>query len=982
MNLHKKPLTVAVSLALVSLSLGTASSLVFAQTSPAAPSTTAAQTEAAKKAEEARKAEEAKRAAAKKTETETIVVTGIRASLERSIQTKKDADTNVEVVSAEDIGKLPDKNIADALSRLAGVNVQYGGALALDEAERVAIRGTSPNLNLVTINGHALSSGDWHVGDQGSSGRSVGFGLMPSQLIGQAIVYKTGRADITEGGIAGTVDIITRKPLDFRKQITAEVALGAVYADLPKKTDPQASGLLGWQTKDKTFGFLVQGFSEKRHLRRDGQETFGFNYLTQAQARASGNQQLIDAANAAAAISPTAVTQVRMPGSLNSALFEGVRERTGGYIGLQWKPTANIDLNLSGFRAELKADNYNSSAFALPNTLLNNGWQLRDAVVDNNVLVSANLVRPSTAAATQRVIGLQFDHNLRQGAKSLSDFFDLEGKWKATDALTFDGRAGKTKGSGVTNSQPSLTFGIINPNVRYQINTGRPTDYFVTNSATGAPIDLSNPANYSQMSNTGASVASKDDEDYLHLNGEYKLDWGIFRNIKFGVRTAEHKRTYDVLGARWNAQDNPDGSPAVPSPFISVTGGLLVTNIVGNNYPTPATRYPSNWSSGLSANFPRDLFRFDPGQLQAFANQYVNWNPVRNKVWSSGYEVVEKNDATYLMSEFDAGSVSGNVGLRYVTTEVKSTAYQALPSGTATGQCVPLQPCSIPGAIVGSAFATYLPQVTKTKHNDLLPSLNVRWEVEPKMVARFGLTRTLGRANYNELAGAVTLNNTLLTGTSGNPLLKPTTSTNVDASLAYYFDRSTYLYAAIFGQNIRDYVKPGVSLVDFFNTSTGTNSTYTVTSRIQVKANTRGFELAGEMPLGGGFGVLGNFTYIDASDADGQPFLGTSQKTYNVQGYYEDDKFSARLAWNHRSAYAIGLTTQPGVVTSVGTHNYAAGGSLSASVSYRFTKQISLHLDGNNLLNPIRNTYYIVDQAPGYWHQFGRQYFLTLRAKF
>ena len=103
---------------------------------------------------------------------DTVVVTGIRASLAKSIETKKNADANVEVVTAEDIGKMPDKNIADALSRLTGVSVQAGAANAIDEAERVAIRGTSPNLNLFTVNGHAISSGDWHVSDQGRSGRS------------------------------------------------------------------------------------------------------------------------------------------------------------------------------------------------------------------------------------------------------------------------------------------------------------------------------------------------------------------------------------------------------------------------------------------------------------------------------------------------------------------------------------------------------------------------------------------------------------------------------------------------------------------------------------------------------------------------------------------------------------------------------------------------------------------------------------------
>lgn len=964
MTIRQKPLAAAVSLALLSMF-------------PAAVMAQAAAPAASSPAKAADKKEEKK-------EVETIVVTGLRASLERSIETKRDADTNVEVVSAEDIGKMPDKNIADALSRLTGVNVQYGGALAMDEAERVAIRGTSPNLNLVTLNGHALSSGDWHVGDQAGSGRSVGFGLMPSQLIGQAIVYKTGRADITEGGIAGAIDIITRKPLDFRKQVTAEASVGVVHADLPKKTDPQVSGLIAWKSEDKTFGVMVQGFSEKRHLRRDGQEIFGYNYITVAQANASGNPQLIAAAQAAASTSTPTVTNVRMPGSLNSAMFEGVRERMGGYFGAQWKPTADLDLNLSAFKSELKADNYNSSGYGLPNTLLNNGWQIQNGVVENDVLIGASLVRPATAPATQRVIGFQFDHFLRQGAKSKSNFVDLDFKWNATDNLTFKGRIGSTEGSGVTNSQPSIVLGLINPNITYRINPGsEAVDYTILNSATGASVDLNNPANFVHMSNMGASVNSNDKEKYLHLDGEYKLSGPIFRNIKFGGRSADHKRTYDVINPRWNAQYTPAGALVTPSPFISVTGGLLVSNIVPS-IPVAAGSYPGNWASGISGNFPRSMMRYATNQMQNLANQYINWDPVLGKNWSAGFEVKETNEALYLMTEFELNNnLSGNLGLRAVTTEVRSTAYQALPSGTGVGQCVPLQPCSVPNAINTSSLATYVPQVVETKHTDYLPSLNLRWELQPKLIGRLGITKTLGRANYNELAAAVNLNNTLLTGTSGNPRLKPITATNIDASLAYYFARRAYVSGAVFSQDIKDYVKPGSSNLEFFNTSTNTVSTYLVTSRVAVDAKIRGIELAGEMPIGAGFGVLANATYVDGKDADGQPFLGTSRLTYNLQGYYEDDKFSARLAWNWRSDYAIGLlANRPGVTTVVGTHRYADGGSLSTSLSYKITPKISIHFDGNNLLNPVRQTYYINEHAPGYAHEFGRQYFLTLRARF
>ncbi len=926
-------------------------------------------------------------------DTQTVEVSGIRASILQSIASKRDALTSVEVITAEDVGKLPDKNIADALSRLPGLNVQFGGALAMDEAERVAIRGTSPNLNLVTINGHALSSGDWHVGDQLSSGRSVGFGLMPSQLIGRAVVYKTGQADITEGGIAGTVDIQTRKPLDFRKTFTGEAAVGAAYADLPRKTDPQLSGLLAWRNDARTFGVLVQAYSEKRHLRRDGQEVFGRIYrVSTATAAASGDPSLAG---------------LRVPNVLNSALFEGVRERTGGYLGLQFRPTPGLDLNFSAFHSKLKADNYNSSAFALPSTLLNNGWLIRNARVEGDVLISASLERPAPTAANanDRVIGLQFDHNQRRGASSLSSFYDFDFKWEPSAKLSFDGRIGYTKGEGVTNTQPSLTFGLINPNVSYTINTSRPTDYRITDAITGLDVDLSRTSSYVQMSDVGNSVKSSDDERYLHLNGTWKLDGEWFNALKFGIRTAKHERKFDVVGVRWNAQDDANGNPVSPSPFLSVTGGALVNfqalpvypgtvlptqqPIVPNGQiPVPATAYPGNYASGLDANFPRNLFRFTPDQLSAFAAQYVNWDPVRNKLWSSGYTVEETNNAAFVMTEFEKDQLSGNAGLRVAQTKVYSVSYQALTNGPPldgngrpTGSCVPLQPCPLPGAIVGAVAASFLPQITETTHTSLLPSLNLRYAVQRGLIARLSLSRTLGRPNYNELAGAVSLNNTTLVGSSGNPLLKPITSTNVDASLAWYFAPQAYLQAGLFAQTLRDYVKVGTSQATFFNTSTQTNSVYTVTSRIGVSASLSGLEMALEMPLGKGFGINLNGVLVDGRDQDGVELLGTSRATYNAQVWFENEKIGARLAWNHRSDYAFAFLGNGTNTPGNGVHKYKGYGTLSMALSYRFTDSITLTLDGNNLLNPVRSTYYNTGNSPANWHESGRQFFLNLRAK-
>ncbi|HEY4079186.1 MAG TPA: TonB-dependent receptor [Burkholderiaceae bacterium] len=894
-----------------------------------------------------------------------VVVTGIRASIEKSIDTKRNADSNVDVVSAEDVGKMPDKNIADALSRLPGVNVQFGGALAMDEAERVAIRGTSPNLNLVTVNGHALSSGDWHVGDQGASGRSVGFSLLPSQLIGQAVVYKTQKADITEGGIAGSVDILLRKPLDLRKGFTGELAVGGVYADLPAKTDPQISGLAAWKSEDSKIGLLLQAYMENRHLRRDGEEVFSYGVVTAAQAAASGN---------------AALAGLRMPGSLNDAMFDGVRKRKGASVVAQWRPNEMWDLSLSGFRTTLTADNLNTSGFSLPTTLVGAGWLIQNPKIDGNVITAASLVRPANAPASQRVIGFEYDQILREGAKSLSSFYDFDAKLKANDKLTITTRIGTTKGSGETKSQPQLTFGLINPNMSYQINGSHATDWAMTDSTTGQPIDMSNPANFVLMSNTAASVNSVDRENYLHLDGNYQLE-GFFTAFKAGLRISKHKRTYDVLGGRWDAQDQGQT-------FTPVTGGSLVgPNIIpAGSLPAPGASLPADWASGIDGNFPRNLFRYTPDQLRAFGAQYMNWDPVLNRSLTSGYAVTEENEAAYVMGEFEYGkAISGNVGLRSVLTDLDSLSYQAL------AQCVATQPCSVPGAIVGSKLGTYLPRLVSTTNKALLPSLNLRWDVSKDWVARLGLSRSLGRANYNELAGAVSLNDTLLTGTSGNPQLKPILSNNADLSVAWYFAPRAYASLAVFSEYLQNYVKAGTSTIDYFNISQNKTTSYLVSSRIGVKAQLKGIEGALEMPIAGGFGLGLNGTYVDSHDQDGVDMLGTSKWTYNLRGFYEDAKLSASVAWNYRSDYSYAYfnngtnvpITSGGVVTQYnGLRYYKGYGGLSASIGYKITPDMSLHFDGNNLLNPVRHTYELSENAPAYWHESGRQYFVTLRMKF
>ena len=203
---------------------------------------------------------------------QTVEVTGIRASLAKSLSVKKEAAANIEVITAEDVGKMPDKNLADSLQRLPGVAVRTD----YDEAEKVSMRGTNPDMSLIIFNGHSVSGGDWYVADQGSSSRSTSLSLMPSSVLNQALVYKTSKASLVDGGLAGTINVTTRKPLAQKNNFGGVLSIGSAYAQLPDKFGPDMNGTFHFKNEANTVGLIVQGFAEKRYVRRDSVSRFAY----------------------------------------------------------------------------------------------------------------------------------------------------------------------------------------------------------------------------------------------------------------------------------------------------------------------------------------------------------------------------------------------------------------------------------------------------------------------------------------------------------------------------------------------------------------------------------------------------------------------------------------------------------------------------------------------------------------------------------
>jgi iron complex outermembrane recepter protein len=869
---------------------------------------------------------------------EVVVVTGIRASLEKSLAVKRDSDSVVEVITAEDIGKMPDKNVADSLQRLPGVTISSASASegGFDENDRVSLRGTNPSLTQTMIDGHMIGSGDWFVLNQvGTVGRSVSYSLLPSELVGQVIVRKSAQANIVEGGVAGTVDIITRQPLQFQEQLSAEASFGMVYSDLPDEFDPQFSALVNWKNPADSFGILVQGFAEKRSLRRDGQEMLGYSQIAPGSAIALSNPDL---------------SGVYYPNAIGSALFEQERDRKGGLINIQGRPSEDLTLAFSAFSSHMEATNFNRNFIVWPSRILGGGaGQAPDPgyVVRNNTLVEANF---SNIAGRQYAID---DQIYRPGANSESEFYNLDIEFLANDRLTLTGKIGASTGRGETPEQAVFEGDIFNTGATYRLNGLR--------SPADASIPLGNPAVFTGTTLDwifGASPATTDDKErWAQIDGVFSLDNDTFNNLRFGARAAQHERdsTFVAQGPLWSAD-----------PFN-------VANLPQWNGET----YPGNFGSGLGGgNFPRNVWQLDPQILRDWGNIYSNRDPVTRRYFPAEFAMEENNRAAYIMSDLGGDNWSGNIGVRVVQTEERVLQNVPIPGSV----CPALEPCAaVPGAITTSAFGSFYQRLVENDYTDVLPSANFRFQLSDQLVGRLAAAKTMARPDFSSIGGAVDLNDTLLTGSGGNPNLKPIRSTNFDAALEWYYGPESLLSAGLFYMDLSSYVSYGVSNATYRNIRTGLDEVYAITSPVNGKGDIQGLELAWQQPLGHGFGIMANYTYADAEarkevPTDTGELVGASRDTYNLAGYFENEWLNARVAYTYRSEFFNGLDR------STAQHQDEVG-TLAASLGFRISERMTLSLDGLNLNRPVLKYYANNRDQPTAFYDNGRQFYLSLRVK-
>ncbi|MFZ0553238.1 MAG: TonB-dependent receptor [Steroidobacteraceae bacterium] len=875
-----------------------------------------------------------------------IVVTGIRYSVKKSLATKRASTDLTEVATAEDIGKLPAKNVADVLQTLPGVDTQSAayGEGGFGENDRVSLHGTPASLTLTTIDGHDVAGADWFIEDQYQNvGRSVSYDLLPSEIVGQTVVNFSENAALQEGGVAGSVDIQTRHPLDMAEGVSGFVNAGAAYTTEASKGDPQLNALAAWN--NGTFGAYIMAFYEKRDLRRDGQEFLGFNKISSSVATAweAANPSL---GNMSGDIYPTLIGE---------SLFTQTLERQGGVIDLQAKPSDQFSVDLTGFYSGMLATNVNRNMMFYGAQMFGNpGNAPTSATVKNGYVTAANFApfaNPvlSNAGDDSAV----YDQIFRPDASAKTGFLNLDARFAPTNNLSFDGQVGTTYGIGDSPGQ-TLQEAEAGTGGSYQFegdgNIAPVTLTTLNGSGQSVPLATNTPNGWFADYYNDDYVHSIDRENYAKLDSLLKVDdGGPFEDVKAGVRFEHHQRD-TVFDA---------GGPACPQ-----------TN---NAYPDCAPaygggEYPSNYQSGIPGGgaWANNIFTYSPGEVENFINQpgYLQnpFSPTRY-YWLDSYSIAENEMAGYVMADVGGDRWSGNFGVRLVNTLEEVT-------NNVTGT-----------EFTYSLFGPFNREEVDHRYFNALPSVNFKFDLTHDLVLRFAAAETMSLPDYSAVGSGVGLNDTNLTGSGGNPNLRPIKGAVYSTDLEYYYGPESMVEFGVFAMDLSSYVDYANTTGRYVNNNlTGDGpavySEFTITSETNEPATINGGFASWTQSLPLGFGVSANATVADGTTANGDPVMGDSKFTGNLGAYWQYGPISSNLSYTYRTHYYV--ATQETVQEFEDNWH-----DLDAQVTYNILHNLNATFTAENLTNTELR--YYTNSNPGIpfaMYNNGRTFYLNATYKF
>jgi iron complex outermembrane receptor protein len=540
-------------------------------------------------------------------------------------------------------------------------------------------------------------------------------------------------------------------------------------------------------------------------------------------------------------------------------------------------------------------------------------------------------------------------------AKTLSADFDAV--WRPSDRGTLHFKVGYTKADGDTVSQPFYEGGAPG-GFTYDLTGDTPQVSFIG-------IDPTDPSDLVFDFASLHQITNDDEETYVYLDYEHEVDWGPLNAIKVGAKFTDHNRVTTFNATTYGGFFLPlladgCGGPCDSTDFF---GGLTPDDFLDDiAEPGTLTRF---WQ--VDRNKLQQIFN----NLPASVRQRIP-NPPEN------FSISEKAYGGYVMAKFGGDGWRGNAGVRVVQTEqVSSGNLIGVPSG--------------PGTIDDNAFGIYLPVTMERSYTDILPSLNISFDLDPTLVLRLAAGRTMARPDYTDIVPRISLNPGSLTAAGGNPLVDPYRANQFDVSLEWYPDRDTIFAVALYYKDVESYITDTITQEVFpVQTATPNTSRCTLVNQqdnlydclfdVNRRSNgpggrNQGVEIQASRTLFGGFGVNANYTYSDANIKGGGQVPGNSKHSLNVSGYYEDELLSARLSYNYRSAFFI-------TVDRAAPLNQEATESLDASASINLTENIALTADAINLTNEKIVQFSGTPDRPRGVYDNGRQFYLGARFRF
>lgn len=911
---------------------------------------------------------------AKAAQLETVTVTGIRASLESALNAKRQDKGIVDVIKAEDMGKFPDTNLAESLQRIPGVVIDRDAG----EGRNITVRGLGGDFARTRINGiEALAT----TGGTDSSGganrtRAFDFNVFAADLFNSLTVRKSSSADVDEGSLGATIDLQTARPFDMKKFVAA-VSVKGTYNQLSGKTTPKTSFLISNTFADNRIGVLLSGAYSQRKVYEEG-----FSTVRWDNGPSSGGW-----------CSPVGVTPASPATTTQTAAFCGASTTA--------TRLPNTAANVAAYNSASLATNfhprlprYGRLTHDQERLGLTGSIQVRPA---DTMLLTFDMLYSKLEATRQEdfLEAISFSRNLSQGGKQQTSVVEAEfapsgqmvyGKFNGVD-IRSESRFDKLS---TIFSQPTLTVEQeIGDHIKVTVRGGRATSKFDNPIQTTTTLDAPNVDGY-------VFDARGDDRapllGYGNLNPNDPSGALQIRGVPVGQTSIANFTPSEVRirpNGVTNKQDvaTADVAWEVIPDALTLKAGISYKKFSFTSYDMRRTVETMNTlpANALPNGLVTTLTGFGKGQnlpagsvtswvipnLDAIAATYdiycnclktgpaggpgdYRLTSITNGNARGGNRAITETDTgSWLMADFETRlgglPVRGNVGTRYVKTDIMASGYLATGGGSLV--------------------------VSERVYKDWLPSANVAVNLAKNLIARAAAAKVMSRPPLQNLNPGGTLSTTgTLTYTGGNPALDPFRATTLDASLEWYHAKNAFVGLGLFHKKIKSYVLTQGRDIPYNQTGLPmsllpTNFTGDEIFRVSAPVNTQGGKLSGfeiniQQPFsflpawGQNFGLLANFTQVKSkmdyvlSTALNSPtvredLVNLSPRSWNLSVYYDDGTFSGRVSTSARSAF---LTTIP-----AGNNQDVAGKNktfnVDLSMGYKINKQLEVTFEATNLTN-------------------------------